>query len=661
MQRKITQTVTFKNREGEDVTRSVEKWVMAPEYTWKSYSEVAASVTAVGAGLYNKLEELAANATEEEPMPHKRVGIFAETKAEWAQTAFGAFRHGIPIITVYATLGPDAVAYAVTQTGVAVMVADADLLQVIASCKAGRQVPTGNGDDTYDAHCSSLKTVVYIGAEADLDGPSAEALQAAGVEVIAFAALEASGKTSPIVDSEETMPTPDSIANIQYTSGSTGLPKGVVIRHKHLVAGVAGVGASLPQLSSTDRYIAYLPLAHILELLAELTLYSRGASVGYATKDTLVASSQRIPVADEENDVPLVKGDGAVLQPTVMAAVPAIMEKIRRGISAKIAAKGPVVSWLFKTGFQRKSEALAGGNKSPFWDRLLFDKIRTEALGGRVRMMISGGGPLNKETQQFMNVVFNCPVGQGYGLTESMGAGTIVWPHDREFSLVGPPVQSVDIKLRDWPEGGYFTKVDPPRGEVMLSGGVVADGYYELPEKTASDFITDESDGRVWFCTGDIGEFNEQGVLRIIDRKKDLVKLVTGEYISLGKIESTMLLCPYITAIMAYGDGDASAAVAVVTPDVAAIRAKFPDQSSIEDMAASPEVNALILGDLKRIAKLKNFPKPETPSKLLIATEEWTPESGLVTASLKLKRRALMDKYADELIALYGRGGAAAQ
>ncbi len=383
--------------------------------------------------------------------------------------------------------------------------------------------------------------------------------------------------------------------------------------------------------------------------------------MGYATKDTLVASSQRIPVADEENNIPLVKGDGAVLQPTVMAAVPAIMEKIRRGISAKVAAKGAVASWLFKTGFERKSAALAGGNKAPFWDRLLFDKIRTEALGGRVRMMISGGGPLNKETQQFMNVVFNCPVGQGYGLTESMGAGTIVWPHDREFGLVGPPVQSVDIKLRDWPEGGYYTKMDPPRGEVMLSGGVVADGYYELPEKTASDFITDEADGRVWFCTGDIGEFNEQGVLRIIDRKKDLVKLVTGEYISLGKIESTMLLCPYITAIMAYGDGDASAAVAVVTPDVAAIRAKFPDQSSIEDMAASPEVNALILGDLKRIAKAKNFPKTETPSKVMIATEEWTPESGLVTASLKLKRKALMDKYKDDLVALYGRGGAAAQ
>jgi long-chain acyl-CoA synthetase len=655
------QNVTFKNRDGEDVTRETEKWVMAPEYSWKSYSEVAAAVTAVGAGLYNKLEELAAAATEEEPMPHKRIGIFAETKAEWAQTAFGAFRHGIPITTVYATLGPDAVAYAMTQTGVSVMVADSNLLHVIASCKAGRSVHTGTGDETFDAHCSSLKTVVYIGAAEEMDAASAESLQAAGVEVIAFEALLQAGKASPVADSDETKPTPDSIANIQYTSGSTGLPKGVVIRHKHLVAGVAGVGASLPELSSTDRYIAYLPLAHILELLAELTLYSRGASVGYATKDTLVASSQRIPIADEEAGIPVVKGDGAVLCPTVMAAVPAIMEKIRRGITAKVQAKGALVSWMFKTGFERKSQALAAGNKSPFWDRLLFDKIRTEALGGRVRMMISGGGPLNKETQQFMNVVFNCPVGQGYGLTESMGAGTVVWPQDREFGLVGPPVQSVDIKLRDWPEGGYFTKQDPPRGEVMLCGGVVADGYYELPEKTASDFIADPVDGRVWFCTGDIGEFNDQGVLRIIDRKKDLVKLSSGEYISLGKIESTMLLCPYITALMAYGDGDATAAVVIATPDVAAVRAKFPELSSVEEMAASPEVIALILGDLKRIAKAKNFPRIETPSKLCLATEEWTPESGLVTASLKLKRKALMDKYRDDLVALYGRGGAAAE
>jgi len=655
LQRKIKQEVTFTNREGEKVTRETEKWVMAPQYKWRTYNDMRELVVAIGAGIWAKLPEGGAEGDDEgDGSPARRIGIFAETKPEWMQIAQGAFRHGIPITTVYATLGADAVAYAITQTSLSVMFVDGDLMPVLASCKAGREVPTGDGDETFTAHCSSLQTVVWLGPEAELNTQAADQLRDAGVEVLSLAALREVGRDAPVPDNRDTMPTPDSIANIQYTSGSTGLPKGVIIHHRNLVAASAGMGNSIPDVDENDCYMAYLPLAHILELAAELNLICRGASVGYASKDTLVASSQRIPVADPAKGVPVVKGDAAVLQPTVMAAVPAIMEKIRRGISAKVAAKGAVTKLLFDTAFKAKQTALAAGRDTPFWNFLLFDKIRTEALGGRVRAMLSGGGPLNTETQQFMNVVFCCPVGQGYGLTESMGAGTIVHFADRAMGTVGPPVLSVDIKLEDWAEGGYSTAKNPPRGEVCITGPIVASGYWMLPEKTASDFKRDSETGAVWFHTGDIGEFTPEGVLRIIDRKKDLVKLTTGEYISLGKIESTMKLCNWITNLMAYGDGDAPHAVAIVTLDVDAVRKEIPDAGdSVEEQAQSDKVKKLVLDDLKRIAKEKHFPKMETPQNIAIATEEWTPESGLVTASLKLKRKALMDKYKEDLVKLY--------
>ena len=662
IERVITQKVTFTNSSGNTVSKEIEKWVMADSYAFKTYNEVNKAVVAVGAGLWNKLTAIQAGLPDGESLPEKRIGIYAESKSEWTQAAFGAFRHGIPIVTVYATLGVPAVGYAVTQTDVSIMVCDAELVHKLLDVKAGQSVPTGVGSETYDAHARSLKCVVYIGDPALIKPDTVTALEEAGVELMSFDALVAEGKANPVADTPETLPTPESIANIQYTSGSTGLPKGVVIRHKHLVAGVAGTIKSLPGLNQSDSYIAYLPLAHILELLAELCMYASGAAVGYASKETLVASSRRIPVPDAEAGVPVVKGDAACLAPTVMAAVPAVMEKIRKGISAKVAAKGAVTSWLFNTGMESKRRALSRGNDAPFWNFLLFDKIRTEALGGRVRMMISGGGPLNKETQQFMNIVFCCPVGQGYGLTETMGGSTIVWPHDRDFGLVGPPTAAVDIKLRDWPEGGYFANADVPRGEVLIAGGTVADGYFEMPEKTAQDFVADPETGRVWFATGDVGEFTPQGVLKIIDRKKDLVKLINGEYISLGKIESTLALCPYLTAILAYGDGEASKAVAVITPDVDKVRQEFPDLSSVEDMAASAELKKAILADMKRIGQEKGFQATEIPSAVHIATEEWLPETGLVTASLKLKRKQLVTKYNDDIQALYGRtAGAAAQ
>ncbi|CAE7787330.1 ACSL4, partial [Symbiodinium sp. KB8] len=202
------------------------------------------------------------------------------------------------------------------------------------------------------------------------------------------------------------------------------------------------------------------------------------------------------------------------------------MNKIRGTISSRVEKAGGLKKVLFNWGFNAKAKALKKGGSTPFWDRLLFDKIRTAALGGRTRLIVSGGGPLSGDVQRFMNVVFCCPVGQGYGLTETCAASSIVWADDRNVGRVGPPLLVNDIKLIDWPEGGYFSDKSGsgfPEGEVCIAGDNISLGYYAQPDLTREVYVTDK-DGRRWFRTGDIGRIHPDGVLQIIDRKKDLVK-----------------------------------------------------------------------------------------------------------------------------------------
>ena len=243
-------------------------------------------------------------------------------------------------------------------------------------------------------------------------------------------------------------------------------------------------------------------------------------------------------------------------------------------------------------------------------------------------------------------------------MTETTACATLMQMDEHSTGRVGPPVQGVNIRLENWEEGNYRVTDRPrPRGEILVGGENVTAGYFKNEEKTAEEYFTDPA-GRRWFRTGDIGQVEDNGSIRIIDRKKDLVKLQFGEYVSLGKVESVLKTCPLVENICIYGDSTKSYVVALVCPDRAQLErlAARIGKSNVEftAMCSDRDVVGAVLRELTVHAKLMRLEKFEIPGAVSLCQELWTPDSGLVTAAFKLKRRPLQQHYQAHIDRMYG-------
>ncbi|CAN7998157.1 unnamed protein product [Ixodes pacificus] len=592
------------------------KKLVLGDYQWLTYNDVDRKIDLIGRGLM-------AHGVR----PRQNVVILAETRLEWMLAAQACLRINIPVVTLYATLGEDGIIHGINETEATHLITSYDLMPRIA--KILHKIP-------------SLTHIIYM--ESPVSKAPVEAPE--GVRVLPFAQLEESGKTADTELRGET-PTTDDIAIIMYTSGSTGIPKGVMITHGNVVTTARGFSVICKDIGEGDSYIAYLPLAHVLELAAECLSFALGAKIGYSSPLTLTDKSTGVQRGCQ--------GDATLLQPTIMVSVPLILDRIRKSITEVAAARGPFFSRFFNYVVAYKSFWQRMGYNTPILNRLVFNKMRA-LLGGRLSVIATGSAPLSADTHEFIQACLDCYVVQGYGLTETAAGATIMDLEDVSFGRVGAPIASCYIKLVDWDEAHYHVTDKPnPRGEILVGGPCVTKGYYKNEALTNECYR--EEGGIRWFYTGDIGEMFPDGTVKIIDRKKDLVKLQFGEYISLGKVETELKTCPLIDNLCVYGSSFHNYLIALVAPNQKQLKLLATqlgkESLSFSQLCEDAEVIKATSDAIVSHARKANLQKVEIPLKVKLCSEDWQPDTGLVTAAYKIRRKNIQQFYQQYIDEMY--------
>ena len=580
-----------------------------------SYQEMWQKMIAFGEGL-----------AEDVGLPAgSRVGLYEDTRYEWMVACYGIWSRKMVGVTVYANLGDDALVYAIKEAELPAMFLNGKLVaNLIKLCKkAGVKVP---------------KLIVTDAVPAGVDTE--------GAEIFNFdelVAKHAQAKTP------ELPANPKDLALIMYTSGTTGDPKGVMMSHGNVYAAVFGLRRRLDQVlgepatdiapEEQDTHLAYLPLAHILEFCAENILLIRGATLGYGTPRTLTDTSAKP------------HGDLKEFKPTFFVGVPRIFDTIKKAVEGKLPAKGEFRRRVFDRAYEERKAALAQGYDTPYWNDRVFANPRA-LLGGRCRMIISGGAPMSSGTYEFLSVVFGCAVGQGYGLTETCAGLSIQRYYDLQKENVGGLLSVCEVKLRDV-DPWKHTDQPHPRGEVLMRGPTVTQGYYNQPEKTKEAFLDDG-----WFATGDVGMFAADGTLKIVGRTKALAKNSHGEYIAMESLESLLvqneLAMPNGVCILVESQ-EAFICALVLTDEQKAM--KFAAENKISgtwpEILETKEFKKAAIASLGATAKAAGRKPFEMVKNVAVLADEWTPENGILTAASKLRRSEVDKKYKDTIAKLF--------
>lgn len=367
-----------------------------------------------------------------------------------------------------------------------------------------------------------------------------------------------------------------------------------------------------------DGLLTYLPQAHILEFMFENLCLFWGGTMGYGNPKTLSDSSVRN-----------CKGDIREFKPTILVGVPAVWESVKKGVLSNLNKNNFIVKNMFWGALAAKNFLLStgipgSGIGANLLDAIVFKKLK-EATGGRLRITMNGGGPISKETQKFLSLAI-APMISGYGLTETAAMGALNDPLAWNPDALGDIPASVEVKLVDFPEAGYFTKNDPPQGEIFIRGGSVTGGYWKNEEETKSSFTEDG-----WFMTGDIGEFDKYGHLRIIDRKKNLVKTLNGEYIALEKLESVYRSAPVVANICVFAAEDQTKPIAIIVPVEATLQKLAKEngiqEGTLEALVHNEQLKSIVLKTLQQAGRAGGLKGIEIIDGVVMSDEEWNPQN----------------------------------
>ncbi|WVQ97181.1 hypothetical protein IAU59_004291 [Kwoniella sp. CBS 9459] len=588
-----------------------------------SYKELDRSCQALTSGLVNIGFTVPSTPVATRP----RVSIYADTSLQWQLMSQSFARLGHVITTAYTTLGEEGLLTSLVEPEVELCFCGEGQLDLIARViERAERVRYLVYDGGKRANQAAIATISKV-------------LESRGGKILTFDQLKQAGVNHPVKDFGPE-PTEEDLFCIMYTSGSTGTPKGVLLTHGNIIASIAGsVSLWAKGFTRSDLLLAYLPLSHILEQFLEFTLFFLGVPVGYGSVKTLLSDNVRG-----------CRGDFEALKPTLLPGVPAIFEMIRKGMMKKLNDAGPAAIAVFNL-------AVSGKQTLP-WplsaaiDKILFGRIKA-VTGGRLRVSISGGGALSQETQKFMSTVM-VPVLLGYGLTETCGMaaiGSFEYPQLGSCGVLGP---SCEAKLQDYPEAGYLNSNTSPQGEIWLRGPNVFKGYFKQEQLTKESFTDDG-----WFKTGDIGQWNKDGTLSIIDRVKNLIKLSNGEYLALDKVESVYKHCDSVMMLCVCASPYASRPIAIVYPHEGNMRSRLkatgiPEEGGPREWAEDQTVKNYLLGTLRDEGKKGGLKGIELISDVILTTEEWSPDNGMLTPAMKLARPFIAKKYETQIQKAYG-------
>ncbi|CAO2144450.1 unnamed protein product [Urochloa humidicola] len=581
----------------------------AGEYVWQTYEEVYQKVMRIGSAIRSLGVE-----------PGAHCGIYGANCPEWVMAMQACNSQGICYVPLYDTLGANAVEFIMDHAEISIAFVQESkiksILTVVPKCTAHLRAIVSFGDFT-----SEMKR-------------EAENL---GISCFSWVEFSSMGKQNYELPKKRK----DDTCTIMYTSGTTGDPKGVIITNRAIIAGVMTTEHLLKEtdkaITEEDSYFSYLPLAHIFDQVIENYCISKGASIGFWL-----------------GDIRYLMEDVHVMKPTIFCGVPRVYDRIYTGIHQKIESGGMIAKHLFQYAYNYKLANMKKGLKqheaSPFFDKIVFNKIK-EGLGGRIRLMIAGAAPLPGKIEEFMRVTSCSVFVQGYGLTESCaGCFTSIANVFSMIGTVGPPVTTIEARLESVPEMGYDALSNTPQGEICLRGHTLFSGYY----KRAS--LTEEvlSDG--WFHTGDIGEWQPNGAMKIIDRKKNIFKLSQGEYVAVEVVESAYMQSPLVASVWVYGNGFESFLVAVVVPERQAIEewaTANNKNGEFAELCNDPKAKGYIQDELNKTGKKQGLRGFEMLKAIHLEPVPFSIEMDLITPTFKLKRPQLLKYYKDCINQMY--------
>jgi long-chain acyl-CoA synthetase len=524
-----------------------------------------------------------------------RVAILAENRPEWAIADYAIMLIGGVVVPIYPTLTADQIAWLLRDAGVRIL-----FLSTTEQLAKVQQVRTKTPveqivimDECSSSGVVSMRSLCEAGC-ADRDA----AFDAAAIAIAA-----------------------DDLATIIYTSGTTGQQKGVMLTHGNLTSNVVVSLAGFPVDPGKEMYISFLPLSHVTARHVDYSMFHRGITLAYLPDITKLTQTL------------------LEVRPTLFVGIPRVYEKIRANVELKArnGLRRTLYEWALEVGRENRPIILRGEiPTSKRWrvaNKLLFSKVR-EGIGGRVRCFISGGAPLGRELAEWYADI-GIRIHEGYGLTETSPVIAVNTPREHKIGTVGKPLPNVEVQIAD-------------DGEILARGPSVFRGYWNRPEETTNAF-----DGE-WFRTGDIGNLDADGFLSVTDRKKDLIKTSGGKFIAPQPIESILKNNEFISEAAVLGDRRKFPAV-VIRPEFEALEAwaragNIPFQSR-DELIQRPEVLALYDGILRDVNG--NLAQFEKMKKFLLIPDDFTIANGFLTPTMKLRRRAIEDKYKREIECLY--------